>query len=103
MARQSPYPFTVQSRFPVFDKYVSWEVFYDSYDPPIVCVDKAKIYLTKELYLIDPEELKYKRKINFLVVIFEFRIYKKIVLAKLFLNSVWRSESLLYDLEFDYK
>lgn len=28
MARQSPYPFTVLSRFPVFDKYVSWQVVY---------------------------------------------------------------------------
>ena len=31
-SRQSPYPFTSLSRFPVFDKYVSWDNLYDSYD-----------------------------------------------------------------------
>jgi hypothetical protein len=58
MARQSPYPFTVQSRFPVFDKYVSWEVFYDLYDPPIIVVDRNANFPQVQLSLIDPDELK---------------------------------------------
>ncbi|XP_048243432.1 transient receptor potential cation channel subfamily M member-like 2 [Haliotis rufescens] len=32
-ARQSPYPGTRTQRFPVFDKYVAWEVVYEAYDP----------------------------------------------------------------------
>ena len=56
MARQSPYPFTVLSRFPVFDKYVSWQVLYDSYDPPIITVDRS-LFRTHELPLIDPDVL----------------------------------------------
>lgn len=59
MARQSPYPFTLLSRFPVFDKYVSWELLYDSYDPPKIIVDKDSIFPAKELPFIDPDELKY--------------------------------------------
>lgn len=64
MSRQSPYPFTTQSRFPVFDKYVSWDVFYDLYDPPSIVVDKSLIYSDKELNLIDPDELKYLTDLN---------------------------------------
>lgn len=58
MARQSPYPFTTQSRFPVFDKYVSWEIFYDSYDPPLIVVDKLLNFTDRELPLTDPDDLK---------------------------------------------
>ncbi|XP_041360001.1 transient receptor potential cation channel subfamily M member-like 2 isoform X2 [Gigantopelta aegis] len=32
-SRQSPYPGTRIQRFPIFDKYVPWEVTYDTYDP----------------------------------------------------------------------
>jgi hypothetical protein len=59
MARQSPYPFTTLSRFPVFDKYVSWEIFYDSYDPPMIVVDKNLNFTSKELLFVDPPDLKY--------------------------------------------
>lgn len=59
MARQSPYPFTTQSRFPVFDKYVNWEIFYDSYDPPLIVVDKLLSFTDRELPLTDPDDLKY--------------------------------------------
>lgn len=59
MARQSPYPFTIQSRFPVFDKYVSWQICYDSYDPPNIVVDKNLNFSLKELSFIDPDDLKY--------------------------------------------
>ena len=60
MARQSPYPFTTFSRFPVFDKYVSWEIFYDSYDPPMIAIHDTKNlnFTSKELLFVDPPELK---------------------------------------------
>jgi hypothetical protein len=59
MARQSPYPFTSQARFPVFDKYVDWNVFYDMYDPPTIALNRYTNFPPKELFLIDPDELKY--------------------------------------------
>ena len=46
------------SRFPVFDKYVSWEVVYDSYDPPNIIVDKETYFSKHELPFIDPDDLK---------------------------------------------
>ena len=58
MARQSPYPFTQLSRFPVFDKYVNWETVYDSYDPPLIYVDKSLTFVTQELPFTDPDNLK---------------------------------------------
>lgn len=61
MARQSPYPFTFQSRYPVFDKYVNWQIIYDSYDPPFINLDNNLNFKTNELYLIDPNDLKYFR------------------------------------------
>jgi hypothetical protein len=57
-SRQSPYPFTSLSRFPVFDKYVSWDNLYDSYDPPMITVDKNTYFNSDELLFIDPDELK---------------------------------------------
>ena len=58
MARQSPYPFTVLSRFPVFDKYVSWETRYDSYDPTVIFVEPHNLNFKRdELVFVDPCEL----------------------------------------------
>ena len=57
MARQSPYPLTALSRFPVFDKYVSWENVYDSYDPPYILIDRNAHFTSIELCLVDPDEL----------------------------------------------
>ena len=58
MARQSPYPFSQFSRFPVFDKYVNWETVYDSYDPAIIYVDKNVTFNSQELPFTDPDDLK---------------------------------------------
>jgi transcriptional regulator NrdR family protein len=58
MARQSPYPFTQYSRFPVFDKYVSWKIVYDLYDPPSIYVDKNLTFISNEIQLTDPDDLK---------------------------------------------
>lgn len=59
MARQSPYPFTQLSRFPVFDKYVSWDTVYDSYDPPKINVDKNLTFVSQEIPFTDADDLKF--------------------------------------------
>jgi hypothetical protein len=59
MARQSPYPFTLLSRFPVFDKYVSWEILYESYDPPTIILDRATNFNQLELPFMDCDNLEY--------------------------------------------
>ncbi|KAK7467859.1 hypothetical protein BaRGS_00036896 [Batillaria attramentaria] len=73
-ARQSPYPGTRVRRFPVFDKYVPWEVPYDTYDPtyytrPVeefnadirFCVDPDILLIKEEMekrVQMTPEELE---------------------------------------------
>ncbi|XP_076468214.1 transient receptor potential cation channel subfamily M member-like 2 [Babylonia areolata] len=73
-SRHSPYKDTLIRRFPVFDKYVPWEVSYDTYDPGIytaavtsfpediqICVDPDVIELMDEQnkrQRLSPEELE---------------------------------------------
>jgi hypothetical protein len=60
MSRQSPYPFTQLTRFPVYDNYVSWDVVYNSYDPLTINLDKAATFVAHEIPLTDPDDLKYR-------------------------------------------
>ncbi|XP_076098368.1 transient receptor potential cation channel subfamily M member-like 2 isoform X1 [Mytilus galloprovincialis] len=40
LSRRSPYPETTVTRFPVFDKYVPWEIVYITYDPVVYSCPK---------------------------------------------------------------
>ncbi|WAQ99063.1 TMP2L-like protein, partial [Mya arenaria] len=65
-ARQSPYPSTTIARFPVFDKYVLWEVQYDIYDPKTFTLEKSK-FGEKDIAFVDEdiyEILKLKEQLK---------------------------------------
>ncbi|XP_060602842.1 transient receptor potential cation channel subfamily M member-like 2 [Ruditapes philippinarum] len=52
-ARQSPYPSTSLTRFPVFDKYVPWETQYDVYDPKTFTLSPDKFPENEIMYVDD--------------------------------------------------
>ncbi|KAH3781577.1 transient receptor potential cation channel subfamily M member-like 2 isoform X2 [Dreissena polymorpha] len=56
-ARQSPYPGTHIERFPVFDKYVPWEILYDVYDPKTFSLEKSK-FPESEILFVDEDILE---------------------------------------------
>lgn len=60
-ARQSPYPGTTITRFPVFDKYVSWEVSYDVYDPKVYSLPREN-FPESEMMCVDDDILDILKK-----------------------------------------
>ncbi|XP_060064853.1 transient receptor potential cation channel subfamily M member-like 2 [Ylistrum balloti] len=59
-SRQSPYPGTKIQRFPVFDKYVSWDVPYLGYDP-VVYTCPIEEFVEAIQSLVDPDLLQISR------------------------------------------
>ncbi|XP_062586024.1 transient receptor potential cation channel subfamily M member-like 2, partial [Saccostrea cucullata] len=62
-SRQSPYPYTKIQRFPVFDKYVSWEEPYPTYDPVLYTkpVDEYKESIQS---LVDPDFIEIRQRVE---------------------------------------
>ncbi|ESO90590.1 hypothetical protein LOTGIDRAFT_175816, partial [Lottia gigantea] len=60
-ARQSPYPGTRIQRFPVFDKYVPWEVEYITYDPSLY-TRPIKDFNQEIQMFVDPDILAIKKE-----------------------------------------
>ncbi|KAL3880135.1 hypothetical protein ACJMK2_032401 [Sinanodonta woodiana] len=59
-ARQSPYPTTTMARFPVFDKYVPWEVTYDVYDPKMYTLPK-RLFPETDHQFVDEDIIELKK------------------------------------------
>ncbi|XP_059174612.1 transient receptor potential cation channel subfamily M member-like 2 isoform X2 [Physella acuta] len=59
--RMSPYPGTTIRRFPVFDKNVSWEESYPSYDPPSFSKEISLYDVTRQPY-VDPDLFEIMRQ-----------------------------------------
>ncbi|XP_076076624.1 transient receptor potential cation channel subfamily M member-like 2 isoform X3 [Mytilus galloprovincialis] len=63
-ARQSPYPGTTVTRFPVFDKYVPWEQPYEVYDAKIYTKSRdsfsedERLYVDEDIILIKQQRQK---------------------------------------------
>ncbi|KAL5012140.1 hypothetical protein ScPMuIL_010691 [Solemya velum] len=62
-SRQSPYPTSDIQRFPVFDKYVPWNIRYPSYDP-VEYTRPVNEYFSDLQALVDPDFLKIKNDIE---------------------------------------
>lgn len=62
-ARQSPYPGTRIRRFPVFDKYVLWEVVYDSYDPAVYTKPVSEFPERIQIF-VDPDILQLRQQLD---------------------------------------
>nr|XP_022342149.1 transient receptor potential cation channel subfamily M member 1-like isoform X1 [Crassostrea virginica] len=62
-SRQSPYPHTKLQRFPVFDKYVSWEEPYPTYDP-VLYSKPVDEYRESIQNLVDPDFIEITQRLE---------------------------------------